>query len=292
MALTDPNFESFVRNWRNFRERFVVFLGAGASVGARNRANEPLPNAYELRNHLWKEFKLSPGERFVASKLGLVSLEHAAGIIETDSGRRALSDSLVKKFTCTLPLWQHVALPYLKPRSIFTTNYDELVELGYKSHPEVPDIICEYREPTPGRMALYKPHGSLGNARSAIGKGGLVITQFDYFEMISDYRKMLAKSMSGFGESCVIIAGYSFGDMDIGAELYAIRKKDNDTPWYAIFPRDDPQVRQMYASRLNIRQISATLEQFLAELDGRVEFIDDRHKFEKKAALRSAGLIQ
>jgi hypothetical protein len=291
MPFKDDNFENFVDNWDHFKGRIVVFLGAGASMGALNTSQLELPNAYSLRNELWRAFK-NGGRNFDPADLGLMSLEHASGIIETSSGRKALNDHLLRTFSCDAPLWHHVALPYLKPSSIFTTNYDELVELGYKCHSDVPDVICEDRSPVPGRVALFKPHGSLGNSLQPIGKGGLVITQFDYFEMISEYRRMLSRSTTSFGESCVVIAGYSFGDMDIGAELFSIRKRNNGTPWYAIFPRRDAQVRDMYANRLNIRQIACTLADFLKELDKRVNFIDPKHKHGRIGPMRKAGLIQ
>ncbi len=56
-APDDENFENFVGNWKHFRERLVLFLGAGASYGALNRSGEPLPNAFQLWNELWAHFK-------------------------------------------------------------------------------------------------------------------------------------------------------------------------------------------------------------------------------------------
>lgn len=291
-AAVDQFFEEFVLNWPRFRDRVVVFLGAGASVGAVNVNNAPLPNAYDLRNALWQEFKADRNRPFDPAELKLMSLEHAAAIIETSTGRDEVDKFLLERFTCDKPMWQHLALPYLKPLSIFTTNYDEMVELGYKHHGPVPDVICDGKEPPSGRHAIYKPHGSLGHSKRPVGKGGLVITQFDYFSMISEYRKMLKTSLSTLGESCVIIAGYSFGDMDIGAELYSLRKESGGTPWYAVFPRTDPQVRQMYSQRLNIRQIGMTLEGFLSELDKRVDFIPPEHKHAKRGRLKAKGIIQ
>jgi hypothetical protein len=61
----------------------------------------------------------------------------------------------------------------------------------YKHQPNQLDVICRDRTPVPGQSVLYKPHGSLSHANQPVGKGGLVITQFDYLEMISDYREML-----------------------------------------------------------------------------------------------------
>ncbi|MNX93349.1 hypothetical protein D3C86_1255300 [compost metagenome] len=292
MPFVDENFEEFAQNWPRFRDRIVLFLGAGASVGAVNAGNVPIPNAYDLRNALWREFKVPRGQPFNPEDLRLMSLEHAAAIIEAGAGRDEINRFLMRQFSCEKPMWQHLVLPHLKPLSIFTTNYDELVELGYKHHGPVPDVICDGREAGEGRHAIFKPHGSLGHSTRTIGQGGLVITQFDYFSMISDYRKMLKRSLAALGQACVVIAGYSFGDMDIGAELYALRKDHPGTPWYAVFPRTDAQVRTMYSQRFDIRQIGMTLEAFLAELDRRVDFIPAQHKHTRRKALTARGVIQ
>jgi hypothetical protein len=292
MPPPDENFDEFVSNWPVFKDRIVLFLGAGASTNAKNRRGESLPNAYGLRNQLWKVFKTTSGATFDPADLRLMSLEHAAAIIEAKIGRTALCDHLVETFLCDLPLWQHLVLPFLKPQSLFTTNYDELIELGFKRASVDFDVISRPREPVRGRTVLYKPHGTLTHANQAVGSGGLVITQFDYFEMIADYRLMLSQAMMGFDAACVLIAGYSFGDMDIGAQLYSLRKRNNGIPWYAIFPRNDPQVRRMYSRRFAIEQINRTLEEFLAELDNRVSFIPDHAKFHRKPELQAADFIQ
>lgn len=288
----DPNFEDFVDNWSQFKNRLVVFLGAGASIGAKNASGAPLPTAYELRNILWSLFKTSPGSTFDPAELRLMSLEHAAAIIEAKTGRTLLAEQLIELFRCSLPLWQHLAMPYLKPLSIFTTNYDELIELGYKHQPEHLDIICEDRTPIEGQRRLYKPHGSLSHSNQSVGKGGLVITQFDYFEMISEYRKMLNRSMNDFNRTCVLLVGYSFGDMDIGAELYRLRQQNSGIPWYAVFPRNDTSVRRMYSKRFQIEQINATFEDFLRDLDARINFLPANRKHDQISNLRADGLIQ
>lgn len=292
MSNKDDNFEDFVSNWGLFQDRLVVFLGAGASIGAKNHKNNRLPNAYDLRNAMWQKFKVAEGAPFDPEELRLMSLEHAASIIEAKVGRDQLSDYLTETFTCTKPLWSHAALPHLKSKAIFTTNYDELVELGFKGADQMPDVICDDHLPTAHRVPIYKPHGSLSRSNEPIGKGGLVITQFDYFDMISSYRSMLKKTILGFDKKCVLIIGYSFGDMDIGSELYNLRRQSAGTPWYAIFPRADPQVKKMYSKRLGIEQINNTFEGFLRELDGRVNFIPDALKFEQKQSMIDAGLIQ
>ncbi len=290
--MSDDNFEEFVSNWAHFKDRLIVFLGAGASIGAVNRLNQKLPGAYELRNALWEAYKHEGPAPFDPAELKLMSLEHASAIIETKVGRAELSKFLEESFDCDKPLWNHVALPYLEPKAVFTTNYDELVEKGYKSHSGVIDVICDDREPVSPHVPIYKPHGSLSHANQKIGSGGLVITQFDYFEMIGTYRKMLARTIKSFDGTCVLVMGYSFGDMDIGSELYRLRQQTADTPWYTVFPRNDALVRKMYSKRLGIEQINRTCESFLADLDARVDFLPPRLKHRQMDSLRVDGIIQ
>jgi hypothetical protein len=106
----DSNFTNFVANWELFKNRLTIFLGAGASIGAKNRFGNELMNAYELRNSLWKKFKETDRVRnFDPQSLRLMSLEHAAAIIEATTGRTPLLEFLIESFSCRLPLWQHLA---------------------------------------------------------------------------------------------------------------------------------------------------------------------------------------
>src|SRR3712207_7932785 len=90
----DDNLESFVTNWERYSKRLILFLGAGASVGAVNKLDKRLPQAYELRNELYSEFLLPQEQRkgFDFSNLSLVSLEHAAALAEAGGDRRSLEE--------------------------------------------------------------------------------------------------------------------------------------------------------------------------------------------------------
>jgi SIR2-like domain len=229
----------------------------------------------------------------------MMSLEHAAAIAEARTGRAALIEKLTSKFDCHHPLWQHAVLPFLRPKALFTTNYDELIEKGWRLHtgnPGVEEIALRhsasaYDSPAP-RMSLFKPHGTLHMSSRKIGEGGLVITMFDYFRMIGDYREMIEQFLSDFNQSCVIFVGYAFMDMDIGAELFRLRRQKKDIPWYAVFPRNDADVREMYRAKFDIRQINRTASDFFAELDERTDFIPQDWKFGEISNLQDRGLIQ
>jgi hypothetical protein len=228
----------------------------------------------------------------------MMTLEHAAALAEARAGRGAIEEYLTARFDCTRPLWQHAVLPFLKPKALFTTNYDELIEKGWRLQAGQSGVeeIClrhnaAYLDSPAPRMSLFKPHGTMELASRQIGQGGLVITMFDYFRMIGDYKGMIERFLSDFNQSCVLFVGYAFMDMDIGAELFRLRQ-DRKIPWYAVFPRDDSDVRRMYEQKFGILQINRRAVEFFAELDDRVDFIPENWKFDRLENQRSAGLIQ
>jgi hypothetical protein len=283
----DPNFANFLNNWNNHKGHIIIFLGAGASVGARNRLGRALPTAYYLRNLLWQKFMAPKPEEFTPDRLSLVSLEHASALVERSVGRSILLKELSQQFDVAAPLWQHAVLPFLHPRGIFTSNYDTLIEQGWAVHSSVEELGTlrpYYRDETPDavrHIPLYKPHGSIVRASEPVGEGGLVVTQFDYIEMLSYRRNALSKCLSNLQNTCVIFIGYSFQDLDIATSLYDMRNPHakRSIPWYAVFPRNDENVRGMYDERYGIRQINRTFFQFMLDLDDAVGLTPEAWKF-------------
>lgn len=291
----DYNFKNLCDNWQHYKDNLIVFLGAGASIGAINGSGVKLPNAYELRNELWLECMVSAAEKnsYDLNNLGLMTLEHAAALVEVKCGRTILTNYTKSRFQGTKPLWQHVVLPFLNPKAVFTTNYDDLIENGWKLkniQADGPQMMSIFKNDN-GRhtdfIPVYKPHGTVEWPGRDIKEGGIVITQFDYYEMLNDKKDMLKSFMENFNNSCVIFIGYSFMDMDIASILYEIRQKNNGIHWYAVFPRDDAEVRNMYATKYSIKQINRTFLDFLVDLDAEVNFIPSDWKFGNLSQMQS-----
>lgn len=284
----DENFENLLHNWSDYKDEIILFFGAGASMGASNTKGEKLPSAYELRNQIWSRFILTPQERetYDYSNLALMSLEHVSTLAEIKSTRYQLEKFVAEKFHLQKPLWQHVMIPFLNPQSIFTTNYDNLIERGYSTLP--PQLVSRhyglvFNNTTSFNMnfvPLYKPHGSIEYPHSKVTEGGIVITQFDYYEIMETRRDLLKKFISQFENKCVIFIGYSLLDFDIAAILYSLAKSTNRQSWYAVFPRNDCDVRNMLREKFGIRQINRRFFDFMYELDKSVNFIPSDWKFE------------
>ena len=98
---------------------------------------------------------------------------------------------------------------------------------------------------------------------------------------------MLREFVQDFDQRCVLFFGYSFLDMDIGSELYQLRRLDRGVHWYAVFPRDT-----MYRDKFSILQINRTFYDFMCDLDEAINFIPPEWKASKIPELRDKGLIQ
>ncbi len=281
----DENFENLVHNWDLLKDDLILFLGAGASFGAKNIDGKYLPSAYELRNELWTKYILTKEEvrNFDFSNLSLMSLEHAATLVEIKTNRRILEGFIANRFEVSEGLWQHEVLPYLKPKSIFTTNYDNLIEKGFAKtnyNKALAPVFSDKDTFNRNFIPLFKPHGSVEHPHAKVTQGGLVITQFDYYEIMESRKKMLEDFLSDFKDCCVIFIGYSFFDFDISSILYKFSGRRKAHSWYAVFPRNDADVRNMLRDRYGIKQINFDFMNFIYWLDQRVDFIDKSKKIE------------
>jgi hypothetical protein len=167
-------------------------------------------------------------------------------------------------------------LPFLHPAALFTTNYDNLAELGWEAHANTPGLkrlslrFAADESVNPNRIPLFKPHGTVDEYGKPVVEGGFVLTQFDYFRMLKQHQKMLDIFMHGFRQRCVLFVGYSFFDYDIASHLYEMRQKSKGIEWYTVFPRDDNNVRNMYYREFGIHQINRTFHDFLVDLNAAV----------------------
>lgn len=274
----DENLEGLVQNWHLYKDHFAVFLGAGASVGAKNASGVPFPTAIELRNQIWREFMLSPSQRetFDYGKLAMLTLDHAVAVAETKVGRRPIVEWVETAFKTYEKPRAHRALSHLNPTAVYTTNYDSLIENSWDPSPHGRHLYPVYDGETQlGSTVtpLFKPHGSAERAASPVGKGGIVISQFDFFRMQEVHGKMLSQFLEHLRLRCVIFIGYSFQDLDIASKLYGMRQGECDRHWYAVFPRNDPNVRAMYERNYRIKQIARTFDHFISDLNEAVQFL-------------------
>lgn len=294
----DENLHELAENLRTgYGDALVVLLGAGASVGA-TASGDKLPTAVDLRDELWRRFMLPAGTDFDFSNLGAMTLDQAAAFAETKVGRAPVKEFMAARFRTERTLWQHAVLRYLRPKSLFTTNYDLLVEQAWNLQmpnngvPPLVAIFSAEQRVVPNFIPLYKPHGSADRALDPVGSGGPVITTIDYFDMIADKQAMLNSWLAQASNACVLMIGYSMTDMDVAARLYDIKKNNGGLHWYSVFPRTDNTVRKYWAERLRIRAIDRRFAEFMVDLDDLMNFIPSEWKYDQIGERQKQQLIQ
>lgn len=280
----DQNLEDFIDSWDKKKDNIAIFFGAGASSGAINKNNEKLLGAYQLRNKIWEDFILSKEERgkYDFNNLSLTSLEHAASIAEVKVDKYELEKLIKNLYNCEKALWQHAMIPFFEPQALFTTNYDNLIELGFDCQRRLNKVKTLYGSLNYGedKIPLFKPHGCVTTAKDArILDGGIVISHFDYFDVYNDREKMLKKFIDKLIDKVVIFIGYSFNDFDISRMLYESAKEKSRQTWYAVFPRNDSKIRDMYSKKYEIKQINRTFFDFIYDVDKALDIIPEEWKF-------------
>jgi hypothetical protein len=100
----------------------VCFLGAGFSRGATDAAGRNVPGEYELRRELFEIVSEDFDER--------ISLPDIANFCKKKSKDTAdkLRQLILNRFTLTCPSITQIEILSQPWRSVFTTNYDDIVE--------------------------------------------------------------------------------------------------------------------------------------------------------------------
>ena len=138
------------------------------------------------------------------------------------TGRGRLNQLLIEEFNRDAALTpNHRLLATLGLRSIWTTNYDELIEQAFREvrkRPDVKTTTANLAQSLPGRdVIVYKMHGDCSQPQEA------VLTKEDY-EIYDDKRGAFSTVLKGeLIEKSFLFVGFSFTDPNIDWILSRIR---------------------------------------------------------------------
>lgn len=186
-------------------ERTVLFFGSGASLSSH------APSVKALLENFESEFKID--------KDGY-SLREYSSIIEEQFTRRRLIEQLRKPFAGLRPTGSLLSLPLFGWKSIYTTNYDTLIEQAY----EKKKISCAIYESNydftihnkPGIVSIFKLHGSINKDISDGGNAGrIILTDADYDHTQSFRDGLYDRLKSDLHGANLIIIGHSLADEHI-----------------------------------------------------------------------------
>lgn len=185
--------------------RTILLFGSGASIPSG------APSVQDLCAHLERGFGLEKSD---------YTLAEITGIIEQQSrSRRAMIDRLREPFQNLKPTGGLLNLPLFSWRSIFTTNYETLIEQTYE---RAKQPLISYssnfdfsKDEIQDATKLFKLHGTIDEDVSLGHQSRMIVTEHDY-ELTNDYREFLYDRLkSDLAGGHLIIIGHSLADPDI-----------------------------------------------------------------------------
>jgi len=252
----EPQVERLFKKARSGKA--VLFLGAGASVGAG------LPGGKELARRVSREFGAGiDTDDFI---------EACTRLLDTPGINRADVEDFLRTQLDGHPSEVHNSLPLNRWRAIFTTNFDDLVETAYRNSASrtqrcEPVFSGNFSRRESDYMELVRLFKLMGCVNGQSDDSHMALSRSDYnrklrhrgglFQLVYDFAK----------DGTIIYAGYSFDDLiarDIIDEVMDEVGSDR-LPWgWALLPHWDEDLKQLLSQR-KILPLAMTVEQFMSD---------------------------
>lgn len=248
------------------RGNVVLFLGAGASVGAMHPEGRQIPRGKELAELIASRFL---GGKHTEKGLATVC-EYAASV----AGLVTVQTYIRDLFEPLSPAGFHLVLPTFCWRAIFTTNFDEVIERAYRDQDARVQRLRPFLRDTDrvddvarstDDVILYKLHGSISLVSDP--EFPLILTREQYVSAPKGRRRLFNTLFDLGHERPIVFIGHELEDYDIRAVVAELEEQRGSRPrYYLVKPGVDEIQRQYWAGR-NVETIDATFEGFLGELD-------------------------
>jgi hypothetical protein len=257
----------------------ALFLGAGASIPSG------APSGAELAGRLWD--LLGKGNRLSDD------LTETCSILENKCGRKELVDGVRALLHSLQPAGGLLLLPEFDWSSIYTTNFDTLVEAAFRrmNRPVVPvrsNFDYSKIEASEG-VPLFKLHGCLFSDVVDGNVARMVLTERDY-EEYQPFREVLFKRLEfDLLTKDLLVIGYSLRDAHIrrdmteAARLHHMRGAPGRL--FALIYEPDPD-RALLIERKGFTIIFGGIDEFFQALSEALPVPDP------SAALSSGAILE
>ena len=195
--------EALVRELRP--DHTILLFGAGSSMPS----NAPTPQA--IIDHL--------SSRFSIPSAGFNLAEFTELVEQRSKDRRRMITEVRSLFKNLKPTAGLLNLPIYDWKSIYTTNYDDLIEQAFRKKSKPFGLFTSnFDFGNTNRNAetrLYKIHGTIDKDVAFGDQSRMILTESDY-NLAQDYREhMFTALQMDMAESDLVIIGSSLSDADI-----------------------------------------------------------------------------
>ena len=255
----------------------VLLLGSGALYDAKLPDNKKIPFGDDLRDLLadnflngeYKDYPLSAVSQLAISEYCLFDVQ----------------DYIKEYFECLEPAEYHYKLAQFKWRSIYTTNYDLMVEEVYSHRGSRPKAlqklvkiysdsnIVDPKKLKDNQLDFYKLHGCISRPREY--ELPFVLTIEDFNDTLSKNRQNMLKTLyeRAINYSIVFI-GHSNQDHNIRSIMQDVRKDSPQGQRHYLIKPGAKAAEVRFWETQDITILDIGFEGFLNELDTKVPKTD------------------
>jgi tetratricopeptide (TPR) repeat protein len=249
--------------------KVILFLGAGAAFDSKHPKGEKLPTGSQLANLISAKFL---GPKYVDRDLQYIS---ELAISETDlfTVQKFVAD-IFKQFK---PGDHHLRMPLYKWHSIYTTNYDLIVENAYDKVRNRQQVLATFikngeriqdKMSIPNSVMYNKLHGSITDITDE--NLPLILTPDQYVDHLENRDRLFGRLKENSFEYPIIYVGFSFADLDIRSTLKGLNKKGDARPRsYMVGPYITDEEARYWDSK-KISSIRISFKDFIKELDSNI----------------------
>lgn len=251
----------------------ILFLGAGASIGAEHPQKKKIPNGKQLAKMLV--------DKFLGNEYSGIPLTRAAELSIALTDLFTVQDYLASIFTEYWPAEHHQLISNFLWKTIVTTNYDLIIERSYEkaiSAKENVQTIVPFLKNTdrveeklrqPNSIPYIKLHGCITVLRDK--EIPLIITTEQYISHRKSRNFLFERFIQLSFQYPVIYVGSNLEDSDIRSILQELRSYRETVPHsYVLLPNLKPAEKIFWESYPFLSCIDMTLESFLREIDSTI----------------------
>jgi GTPase SAR1 family protein len=236
----------------------VLVFGAGASLPSG------APSVWDLCEHL------AP---LIGEQPETYSFSEICSLFEYKKSRKELVTQVRQKFKGLRPTGGLQNVAEYDWVSIFTTNYDDLVERAFlKKNKDIRVFSSnfDFGEPTPPTSTpIFKIHGTIGHDTSDGHRSKLVLTEEDN-DTVEDYREALYDRLKNdLNSHDVVIIGQSLADPDLDTlvkRALRIRQKSYASARVFLLVYTEDNNRAMLLERKGLQVVFGGIDDFFFEL--------------------------
>jgi len=246
------------------RGRVALFLGSGASKGAKNKKGEEPPVGNDLARMIYG--------KFLEGDYDNESLSYVSEIAISEKKLSEVQDYIKNIFNEFEPADFHKILPTFLWSGMATINFDRIIEKSYSSvKTPAQNLISIISDAEPieekirssNDLLFYKLHGCI--SRTYDKDVPLILTKDQFVDFSQGRERLYSRFKDLAYENTILFVGCSIEDLDIRKLLKELETVDR--PRYYIVRPDVPAHEERFWSTKRITTLNGTFREFLETLN-------------------------